>query len=178
MKSDECGNEAVVDWERFSNFYDNLYNTCSYCIVFKVDFLRGAFTGNGHAIVRGFSSPALLKSIKSCPNYKIQVNFSNEMLVSFFVEAISSDPDEAKGFRMINRLNKAGRNYMNSHPGNKAKGIGVLGDASDELDCLYFHLREYPLLFEPKKSDKLAAGDKRKTDGDDSGRRVIRARHA
>jgi hypothetical protein len=49
-------------------------------------------------------------------------------------------------FEMIACLNGAGRNYLETDPGDKHKGIAVLEAVSDDLDGLHFHLRENPLL--------------------------------
>lgn len=47
---------------------------------------------------------------------------------------------------MICRLNAAGRRYMLEDPSSREKGVGVLSSVADNLDCLYFHLRENPSL--------------------------------
>lgn len=41
-------------------------------------------------------------------------------------------------------LNRAGRNYVVSDPSNKSECCNVLGAVSDDLNCLYTHLRENP----------------------------------
>ncbi|GKY99136.1 hypothetical protein MPSEU_000869100 [Mayamaea pseudoterrestris] len=43
------------------------------------------------------------------------------------------------------RLNKAGRKYMATDSGNQIKAIRVLAQVSDDLTCLFTHLRENPL---------------------------------
>jgi hypothetical protein len=44
------------------------------------------------------------------------------------------------------RLNRSGRSYLKTEPTNKRLGCDVLGAVSDDMDCLFFHLRENPLL--------------------------------
>jgi hypothetical protein len=46
------------------------------------------------------------------------------------------------------RLNAAGRGYMKTAPTNKRAGLRVLEEVMDSLDCLFYHLRENPSLFE------------------------------
>ena len=46
----------------------------------------------------------------------------------------------------IARLNKAGRRYLLTDPSDRSKGIHVLSEVSDSLDCLFLHLQENPSL--------------------------------
>jgi hypothetical protein len=46
---------------------------------------------------------------------------------------------------MVTRLNVAGRKYLADEP-TQLKGLDVLDKVSDDMDCLYFHLREAPSL--------------------------------
>jgi hypothetical protein len=46
------------------------------------------------------------------------------------------------------RLNRSGRNYMAIDSNNHLQGLQVLDAVNDDLDCLYFHLRENPMLCE------------------------------
>ncbi|GKY92909.1 hypothetical protein MPSEU_000259900 [Mayamaea pseudoterrestris] len=46
----------------------------------------------------------------------------------------------------LTRLNRCGRHYMATDPGNKRMGVNVLSQTSDSLDCLFLHLRENPCL--------------------------------
>jgi hypothetical protein len=39
-------------------------------------------------------------------------------------------------------MNKTGRAYLKASPGDKEKGIHVLESVSDNIDCLFLHLRE------------------------------------
>jgi hypothetical protein len=52
-----------------------------------------------------------------------------------------------KSFEMIHRLNRAGRRYLIEDSTSKEACINVLAQVNDDLDCLYFHLRENPVLF-------------------------------
>jgi hypothetical protein len=47
----------------------------------------------------------------------------------------------------IETINTAGRNYIQDDPTNKLQGVRVLKAVVDNLDCLFLHLRESPLLF-------------------------------
>jgi hypothetical protein len=65
-------------------------------------------------------------------------------------EASPSKPFDQKAWGgvlgMILRLNKAGRGYFIHDPASREKGVEVLIQVSDDLDCLFYHLRENPLL--------------------------------
>lgn len=73
-------------------------------------------------------------------------------------------------------LNKAGRRYLidqeNGGASNKTKCIEVLSHeyVQDELDCLFYHLRENPVLFTGTSSDRTSpeTSNDRKRKADDS----------
>ena len=101
----------------------------------------------------GYASPALLEATMTHCN--VQVTFKTTRSMSP-VDAVSADPDTNTQFRMINRLNAAGRNYLVSDAGNKLRGVGVLDSVLDSLDCLYFHVRENPSLCEMGEAEDAA----------------------
>jgi hypothetical protein len=47
---------------------------------------------------------------------------------------------------MLTRLNKSGRCYLTTDAASQAAGLRVLGDVGRDLNCLYFHLQENPIL--------------------------------
>jgi len=49
-------------------------------------------------------------------------------------------------YHAITRLNKAGRKYLADDANSNSKCIAVLAKVKHDLDCLYFHLRENPIL--------------------------------
>ena len=49
-------------------------------------------------------------------------------------------------FEEITRLNKAGRRYLSEDSTSNSKCIAVLAKVKNDLDCLYYHLRENPIL--------------------------------
>ena len=49
-------------------------------------------------------------------------------------------------FQAITGLNAAGREYLAEEPTNASKCIAVLAKVKNDLDCLYYHMRENPLL--------------------------------
>ena len=49
-------------------------------------------------------------------------------------------------FQAISRLNKAGRRYLSEESTSNSKYIVVLAKVKNDLDCLYYHLRENPIL--------------------------------
>jgi hypothetical protein len=54
--------------------------------------------------------------------------------------------DETGELHAILRLNQAGRRYLIDNAGSIAKGVEVLIDVRDDLDCLFYHLLENPIL--------------------------------
>jgi hypothetical protein len=68
------------------------------------------------------------------------------------VPTIGSNPleswnsDMKANISMICRLNRSGRAYMEADSNNQREGLEVLGAVSEDVNCLYFHLRENPLL--------------------------------
>jgi hypothetical protein len=44
------------------------------------------------------------------------------------------------------RLNVCSRMYLATDPSNRCLGVSVLEQAKDDLNCIFFHLRENPLL--------------------------------
>jgi hypothetical protein len=64
----------------------------------------------------------------------------------------------------IVRLNSAGRIYMQTQPTNTRRGYTMLGKVSDDLNCLFVHLRENPALcdWQQKSKAKPKRGTKRK----------------
>jgi hypothetical protein len=58
----------------------------------------------------------------------------------------SWDADMMANISMICRLNRSGRAYMAGDSNNQREGFKVLGAVNEDLNCLYFHLRENPLL--------------------------------
>ena len=51
-------------------------------------------------------------------------------------------PVDQRKLQIITRLNKSGRRYLDEQgPECKAAGIALLSSVSDDLDCIYFHVR-------------------------------------
>jgi len=65
-------------------------------------------------------------------------------------------------FETILKLTVAGRKYLMEDAASKAKRIEVLSNVTDNLSCLFFHLRENPILFCSNVCH--LAGKKRKAD--------------
>ena len=57
------------------------------------------------------------------------------------------DNNARRQLEVVLRLNREGRSYMSTEPSNMAKALGVLERVHDDLDCLFYHLRENPLIF-------------------------------
>jgi hypothetical protein len=57
-----------------------------------------------------------------------------------------TEHDETGELVSILRLNQAGRRYLIDDAGSIAKGVEVLVDVRDDLNCLFYHLLENPLL--------------------------------
>ena len=66
---------------------------------------------------------------------------------NYSLERISFRGNTNATFEMIHGLNRAGRRYLIQDSADKEECINVLAKVNDDLDCLYFHLRENPILF-------------------------------
>lgn len=68
---------------------------------------------------------------------------------------------------IVTRLNKAGRRYLVDDSTSKSKCIAVLAKVKHDIDCLYYHLRENPLicLVDADCDDASSASGNHKTDG-------------
>jgi hypothetical protein len=60
----------------------------------------------------------------------------------------SWDAVSVTAINVICRFNRSGRRYMKVDLSNQSEGLKVLEAVKDDLDCLYFHLRENPMLCE------------------------------
>ena len=94
---------------------------------------------------RSVTSPLLLQTFDS--NYSI---------TNICFDTYNLDPDETDemlptwdatfcaNIATLTRLNREGRGWLASSPSDTSCGVQVLISVSDDLDCLYFHLRECP----------------------------------
>jgi hypothetical protein len=71
----------------------------------------------------------------------VKKNFSLALLDEYV-----SAGDETAELGTILRLNRAGRCYLIDDAGSIAKGIKVLIDVRDDLNCLFYHLLENPMI--------------------------------
>jgi hypothetical protein len=72
----------------------------------------------------------------------------------------SCDPYFRSTIHTITKLNDHGREYLLGEPDNRQKGVKVLERVRNDLDCLFFHLRENPCLCALPVSRALTAGVK------------------
>jgi hypothetical protein len=88
--------------------------------------------------------PVLLEALKS--DYSIQR--VNQHTRSDLYEPMVDpwDPILKKSLEIIPKLNAAGRNYLASDSTNRMAGFKVLEQVNDDLDCLFYHIRENLLL--------------------------------
>lgn len=74
-------------------------------------------------------------------------------------------------FQSILRLNKAGRRYLANDGQSQSKCIAVLAKVKNDLDCLYFHMRENPILClaaAAANSNSSIVNDKKRKASDES----------
>jgi hypothetical protein len=70
-------------------------------------------------------------------------------------------------FEAVNILNAVGRSYLQEDSTSNSKCIALLAKVKDELDCLYYHMRENPILCMTYCSTQSKfSGNKRKADSD------------
>lgn len=87
----------------------------------------------------------------------VQQNYSLEMI------KIGQDLP----FEAVNILNSVGRSYLQEDSTSNSKCIALLAKVKDELDCLYYHMRENPILcMSYCNTQSKLTGNKRKADSD------------
>jgi hypothetical protein len=57
-------------------------------------------------------------------------------------DLLLEDKDHQSFMVGVVRMNKTGRNYIKREPSNAIKGIAVLDSVSENVDCMFVHLRE------------------------------------
>jgi hypothetical protein len=82
------------------------------------------------------------------------------------------DEDFRAAIDIITRLNRSGRGYLKQHAADQRTGLPVLEKVNDDLSCIFFHLRENPVLCKrqnppsgvgsPEAGDAASATRKRK----------------
>ena len=90
-------------------------------------------------------SPALLKALKT--NYTLQrIELHSSYPYGHVPDGQTVvdpwDPDLKKTIEMFVKLNCAGRSYLTQDSMSKRLGCSFLGAINDDLDCLFYHLRE------------------------------------
>lgn len=82
---------------------------------------------------------------------------------NYTLEAIGFEYGEVHPFAEILRLNAAGRRYLAEDATSRSKCIAVMAKVKNELDCLYYHMKENPILcIENSRRSDGNAGKKRK----------------
>jgi NDP-sugar pyrophosphorylase family protein len=74
----------------------------------------------------------------------VQTNYGLEAVCTYGDAIIDSNAKSM--LNCIPRLNKAGRCYLTDDPTSRVKGVAVLEEVIYDLDCLFLHLQENPLL--------------------------------
>ena len=84
--------------------------------------------------------PLLLAALKS--DYKLtSIKFG-----TIYIGTSPWDPDSVENARTLMSLNQAGRGYLGKDPTNRFQASHVLGQTSDNLDCIFTHLQENPIV--------------------------------
>jgi hypothetical protein len=91
-----------------------------------------------------FKSPAFLEAVKS--NYTIQCIALTYYVTTAGFKIDPWEPTVKKSLEVIPKLNAAGRKYLAANSTDQIAGYQVLEQVSDDLDCLFYHTCENPLL--------------------------------
>jgi len=81
--------------------------------------------------------------------------WENALRQNHSLESIEVGRHPISSFQPILQLNKAGRRYLAEDATSCSKCIAVMAKVKEELDCLYLHMRENPILC--MNSDRDAA---------------------
>ena len=90
-----------------------------------------------------YATPALCNAMSTNCTMK-RINFKHTILP--FDTRSFWDASDAKKIATLIRLNERGRAYLTTEPNCRSAGVSVLEQVSDDIDCLFVHLRENPLL--------------------------------
>lgn len=125
------------------NFFSSF---CNYVQEMRPEFLVELFRHSGLnrslktlAIVADFSN---LSAGSTRPSHYLKDNYS---ITSIAVDTDRNEPDWVRELQIIADLNAIGRGYMASDATNRSMAAEVLS-RSQTLDCVFFHLRENPLI--------------------------------
>ena len=113
----------------------------------------------GHAVERGI----LVPKQRSIPKFvkALNTNYTIQKVTLEPIRPEKPDPwdfDFRTNIDALIHLNVAGRGSAVMDPSNRHKSIDVLNQGSEDLDCIFIHLRENPLICE---GQPLSAGRKR-----------------
>ena len=104
----------------------------------EVEIYQSAFAGLSQ---RQYSAPALIQALET--NYNVlQIRFKPLVPSSGLQTEDPLDPNTAKSLQRLLKLINAGRGYLERDPTNAAEAVAVLGQVSDDLDCVYSHMCE------------------------------------
>ena len=125
--------------ETFSVHY-NFKDTSSENFRFDIDLIKNVTSQNGS--IR-------FLTIRDTMNHRILdekdvLELYSAVRESFTLECI--DIYGRQPFSDITRLNRAGRRYLLEDAASRLKCISVLAKVKNDLNCLYFHLRENPIV--------------------------------
>jgi hypothetical protein len=96
-----------------------------------------------------YKCPALMEAVsKSYTIHHIRLNSVNERLP---FEPLSWNSHMKSKLGTVCRLNRSGRGYMEVDSSDHHAGVHVLGAVTDDLNYLYFHLRENRILCERRR---------------------------
>ena len=87
-------------------------------------------------------SDDLFKAMRT--NYTIEC-VSVRRLTKVGVRSVLPE-EQQKLIDALCRLNRQGRKYLATDASNKDKGVALLVSVSDDLNCLFYHMRENPIL--------------------------------
>jgi hypothetical protein len=69
-------------------------------------------------------------------------------------DLLLEDKDLQRFIAGVVRMNKSGRNYIKREPSNAIKGIAILDSVSENVDCMFVHLRENVALTRNRKRSR------------------------
>lgn len=122
--------------------------------------LKNVFRHNRALKIIEFHSMRYRKSASNADRRELQQEVQQNCTLKYVGFFGGREP-----FKTVTSLNKAGRQYLSQDPTSNSKCIAVLAKVKHNLDCLYYHMRENPILcISYCKSAGGLSGRKRKAD--------------
>jgi hypothetical protein len=140
----------------FDEYSESFDEACAQCIAQSTTLEEIDLHWRIHIFGRLIcKAPMLVEAMKV--NFRVQ---HIRLVDTFPLATVSWDEDTRANLDTFTLLNRSGRGYLASDPGNVIAGVQVLEKVADSLNCVFLHLRENPALCHEKCKRVGSSGGK------------------